>query len=441
MAEMLGAQLESLHCALLLQQRRADNLAAQQRRLFEENGALRECLEMAGVLRVQTFFTQLHKRRFAQVLERHPLEAHAVSLAAVTHTHELAFSIARHAGPDAVGQLGLANRRLKGSVASITPELSAVFPSAVFVVGGSGDGTRGPLSTAERFSLGADDASDDSNVTAARAPALVSSMFSSRACCSMLSSRACCATVARDGCIYVIAGHNSEGIALSSAERFDIRSEQWSKLPSLSRTRGWIAAAISPAGVCVMGGEREDMALSCAEALCAQSHDGIGWTPLPHMQTARYAACAASAGGCMYVTGGYGVDDIVSNAVECLSFGARHWRQLPPMRCARAAHAMTALKGRIYVVGGYDAEERCLASMECFDPLYETWNNLPEMCRPQWGLGAVACHGYVYVMGGKTGQSLVNTATVRRYDPKAQKWQIVGRLRIGRRCFGVAACR
>eukprot|EP00927_Polykrikos_kofoidii_P034916 TRINITY_DN29514_c0_g1_i1.p1 TRINITY_DN29514_c0_g1~~TRINITY_DN29514_c0_g1_i1.p1 ORF type:complete len:567 (+),score=90.16 TRINITY_DN29514_c0_g1_i1:147-1703(+) len=473
-------KVEALQEAVHRQQRRAEALGARQQELSEEHQVLCECLEFAGVLQKQSFLTLLHRRRFAQVLREHPLPAIGRhSFEAVTRTHELALLVTHMAGPDVVGAVKAVSRAVACSVASVTSKLSELFPSALYVVGGAGDGTRGPLALAERLGPGG-------LCKLAEVPGLSPVAFHepglkclhgctggavegvghravgcsgcrvvSQQTAPLNSPRACCAVVAFAGHIYAIAGHDAQGVALSSVERYDPRGDRWCEAPKLLRTRGWLAAVATAGVICALGGEGEHVTpLDDVERLDAR---GENWEPLPPMREPRWAAAAATVGGFVYVTGGYGGDDKVTGLAERFAldqfaasdgaggrrFAASSWEALPPLRCARAAHAMATVRGKIYVVGGYDSKERGLASIERFDPITSSWEALPAMGTPRWGLGAVGCGGRLFVVGGKAGVGVhgVNVVTVRCFDPQACTWQTAGRLRVARRCLGAALCR
>lgn len=412
-------RLEGMRGALRRQELRGDRLAAQLVDLCEENAALRECLELAGVLREKAFFARLHKRRFARVLRQHPLRGQGTSLEEVVRAQELALMAAGLAGPGSVRPLGATSRAAAASLEAVTEELSALFPTAIYAVGGAGGG-RGPLPSVERLCPAAADASEPA------AP--------------LTAPRAVCAAVAVAGQVYAIAGRGADGGALSTVESYDPLLNAWSEAPRLRRARGWVAATSAGSRLCVLGGEGDDLTLDVAEQMDAGADD---WGPLPPMRSPRWAAAAASIGSYVFVAGGHHADGEVLGDLECLCLrgGEGEWTQLAPLRCPRAAFAMTALGGHLYAVGGYDAQERGLRSLERFDPRTGLWEDLQPMAAPRWGLGAVGCGGFLYVLGGTAGNGVVNVGVVKRFDPKTELWESVGRLRTARRCCGVAACR
>jgi len=427
------ARLEGLQAtmrpALRHQEHRADKLAAQLVELREENATLRNCLECLGVLQESWFLARLHSSRFARILREHPLRGRFVNLEEVSRARELALMTMGLAGPGSVLSLGATSKTVASSLTAITTELSCLFPVAIYAVGGVG-GVRGPLPSVERLRPVLADAAE---------------LADSAAC--LAAPRAVCAAVSVSGQVYAIAGRGADGAALSSVERYDPVTNMWHQAPPLQRARGWVAATCLGGSICVLGGEGDDLTLDVAEQLDAGAN---AWEPLPSMLTPRWAAAAASIGHHVFVVGGHSADGEVLGDVECLSARGRSqlvppcstgWAQLAPLHCPRAALALAALGGCLYAVGGYDEHERGLPSMERYDPNQGIWESLAPMATPRWGLGAIGCGGHLYVLGGTVGNGLVNAGVVKRFDPDSEIWENVGRLRIARRCCGVASCR
>merc|ERR1719327_1946827 len=110
--------------------------------MVDESEALRACLERTGRLERDQFLAQVHRRRFAKVLRKHPLRA--VELPApmeVMQTSELLHTVTRFVGPPTAQQCSVVSRALRKALASAPPRL--------YALGGS-DGV-GALSVVERF--------------------------------------------------------------------------------------------------------------------------------------------------------------------------------------------------------------------------------------------------------------------------------------------------
>jgi hypothetical protein len=102
---------------------------------------------------------------------------------------------------------------------------------------------------------------------------------------------------------YVMGGEDSEGNALSSMERCDAASGQWSMLAAMRTTRGYASACAVAGMVYVTGGDEgeEYDYLSSVEKYSPTSDT---WSDVAPMPAARYGHATAAVGSVMYVLGG-----------------------------------------------------------------------------------------------------------------------------------------
>lgn len=408
------------------QQRQVDALQARQTEAKEELAALRECLEDVGCLSPQAWALRLHRRRFARALEQHPLHGPGASLVSIARTRELALSMASFAGHAGTRHFAATSHACARNVAGLEGQLLALFPPAIYAVGGCGDGERGPLPSVERL-----DPDRPTVIPLAPGPTPPPRQLQ--------APRAVCAAVALAGRLFVLGGRGADGEALGTVEVLEPgETGGWRHGPALRRARGWVSATAARGALVALGGEGDDTTLDAAEELRPGNHS---WEPLPSMRHARWAASAAAIDGEVFVVGGHGADGTTLDSLECLRRDSPSWCLLPGLRRPRAAHAACALKGRLYVVGGFDAQDVALTSLERFDPASGRWELLAPMGLPRWGLGAVSCNGRLFVIGG-TSNGGANSRTVARYDPRTDSWEADAlRLRTPRRCLGVVTCR
>jgi hypothetical protein len=137
------------------------------------------------------------------------------------------------------------------------------------------------------------------------------------------------------------------------------------------------------------------------------------------------------------------------------------WTAVKAMGSYRAAGRAAALGGYIYHVGGSnDADYPYLNSTLRFNPLDNEWKKMadipcdprsPGFCpdNPGGGQpsddpagGGIADHavvglgGFLFAIGGTNGT--VSLRSTERYDPKADKWEFMGSMNVGR-CYVAAA--
>lgn len=404
--------LDHLRVLVKAQQAQISSLSRRHAQLREEGEALRECLEASGALAPVRFLASLHRRRFAEVIKRHP-GPWPGSLDLVMQVRELALATAAHAGAATVAPLAAASRALRGGVGSMLSEFPALFPSQVYAIGGADEGAE-TLGSVERF--------DSASCVWEAMPPL-------------LQPRESCASVAANGMIYVLGGVNAAAQCLASVERFRPQVGQWEALPPMRSSRG-AAAAVAIAGqVYVVGGRDGFQSLDSAERLDPVTRR---WEALPALRSARFGAAAAVLGGCIYVLGGKGGGRVLDTVER---FDTEHfWEPLPGLHARRYRAAAAAAHGRVYVAGGCDGSwQTGLRSVERFDPETHAWSILAPLQVPRWGAAAVPAGGSVCVLGGRNGVGAL--ASVERYDPTTGTWEPLPPLQTCRKFCSAATCR
>ncbi|CAK0848493.1 unnamed protein product [Prorocentrum cordatum] len=402
--------LEELRALVRGQQAQIAALSRRQAQLREESEALRECLEASGALAPVRFLASLHRRRFAEVIKRHP-GPWPGSLDTVMQIRELALATAAHAGAASVTALAAASRALRGGVGSLLSEFPALFPSQVYAIGGADERSE-TLGTVERF--------DSRSCVWEAGPPLT-------------EARESCASVASNGVLYVIGGVRSAGQCLASAGP---EKSKWEAMPPMRNARGAAAAVASAGFIFVIGGRDGFQSLDSVERLdpCARR-----WELVQPLRSARFGAAAAVLNGFAYVVGGKGGGRVLDTA-ERLDLERGPWEQLPSLHARRNRAAAAAAHGRVYVAGGCDGSwQTGLRSVERFDPETWAWSILAPLQVPRWGAAAVPAGGSVCVLGGRNGGGALTA--VERFDPATGTWEPLPPMPTARRFFGAAACR
>lgn len=103
------------------------------------------------------------------------------------------------------------------------------------------------------------------------------------------------------------------------------------------------------------------------------------------------------------------------------------------MSVMRSTAGVAVLNNRLYVAGGRDGSA-CHRTVESFDPNTNRWSKRAPMNICRGGVGVTVANGYLYALGGHdcpaSNPSVSRTDTVERYDPKADKWEMVWFCRI-----------
>ncbi|CAK9091060.1 unnamed protein product [Durusdinium trenchii] len=389
--------IEELKATVRGQQAQMSILSRRQVQLREEGEALRECLEASGALAPVRFLARLHRRRFAEVIKRHP-GPWPGSLDAVMQIRELALATAASAGAASVAPLAAASRALRAGVGSMLSEFPALFPSQVYAIGGADSGAE-TLSSVEKFD-------SKSCVWETVSP--------------LAEPRESCAAVAANSMIYVLGGVNAESQCLNTVECFSPQTGTWEPMPPMRHARAAAAAAACGGQVYVIGGRDGFQCLDSVERFDPVARR---WRLQASLRSARLGAAACVLGGGIYVIGGKGGGRVL-DSVERLEHENSFWEILPSLHARRYRCASAAAHGRVYVAGGCDgAWQTGLRSVERFDPETRAWSILAPLQVPRWGAAAVPAGGSVCVFGGRGASPSTALSSVERFDPATGTWE------------------
>jgi len=391
------------------------------RNLQDEVATLQGCLEVAGILRVERFHADLHRRRFADVCRASRWSPQVAARAeAVLAEYGVAHTVSSASGAVAVCRLLAVCSSIGRSTQSI---LHSVTRTKIFVCGGN-DGFRS-LNCCEQFDpvLGLWEQLPPMSTTRSNAAA---AMLEGRfyvcggfgedsqelnscerfdpsgcrwlPCPPMISKRLGASAAVLNGRLYICGGH--DGLeCLRSAERFDASTDEWSMLPAMSASRLGAAVGVLASRLYVCGGSGDVPSLSSAERFDPTSHR---WEKLPDMSERRWGAVVAVIANRIYLVGGHDAAISTVNSAECFDPFAHAWQRLPPMSARRAHAASAVLNQKLYVCGGNNGAET-LFSVERFDPDRALWEQLSPMLGRRWISAAVALPNEIYVCGGHEG--------------------------------------
>lgn len=252
---------------------------------------------------------------------------------------------------------------------------------AIYVVGGVGDGNRGP-SVVERY-----------DIRARRWRRLR----------PMPEPLHHCVAVAYGGRLYVSGGYRGFGDLTETTRvllRYDPDTNRWRRLPPAPTPRAAHAAAVIRGRLYVAGGANDTGSLRSLEVYDFARRR---WRRGPDFPgPARNHTTGVSSGGLFYVLGGRAAVNFA--AAERYDPRRRRWTRLPDMRTPRGGIASARLAdGRIVVFGGEDfggSGDDTIREVELFDPRSRRWRRLPDMRTPRHGLGGAALGNRVFAVEG-----------------------------------------
>lgn len=297
-------------------QAQIDSLRVSYESIKDETEALREYLESVCILQREQFSAQMHRRRFAKVLEKFPCKCDA-TVAEVLRTADLMHLVLRGAGVHALGCFAAA--------ASVFRHMPDLVPRKLYVLGGFD--SAGVLGQVEAF-----DGRTGRWETLPPMPTPRSNLVA----CSL------------DGLIFAIGGSAGTQV-LGSAEAFDPVQNVWMSLPPMPTPRSGTAAATHAGYVYIVGGREGFRSLGTAERFCL-AHGR--WEALPPMPSPRRFLAAAVLDGKLYAVGGEDDEFVALAAAERLDVTSLHWETVAPMPTRRRGLAAVALRSRLFAVGG-----------------------------------------------------------------------------------------
>nr|XP_039263988.1 kelch-like protein 12 [Styela clava] len=118
----------------------------------------------------------------------------------------------------------------------------------------------------------------------------------------------------------------------------------------------------------------------------------------------------------IYCIGGYNENGDLSSVTQ---YNGLDWTTLPDMPTARHGAASVECNGRIYVMGGVSGDD-CLATTEYFDISNGTWTTLKPMLKPRTVFKAFVLGGDIFVA-----QYNVSIMEFEKFDLVENIWQII----------------
>ncbi|MFJ8106512.1 Kelch repeat-containing protein [Streptomyces sp. NPDC096132] len=206
---------------------------------------------------------------------------------------------------------------------------------------------------------------------------------------------------------------------------------------------------------CALTGVLTAVAVLCG-MLPAGASNGLNWTTLPSLPTARFQLGSAAApcprgqtGTCLYSVGGSDGSSVL-NTVQSYNRTSNAWSTLPVLPTARRALAAAAAPcpaGQsgtcVYAIGGVSGSGYS-RTVQSYNPATNSWTALASLgtARSYLGAAAAPCPAgqtgtCVYAIGGFNTSG--NLASVEAYNPATKSWSIVASLSAARSGQGAAA--
>jgi hypothetical protein len=215
---------------------------------------------------------------------------------------------------------------------------------------------------------------------------------------------------------YMMGGFNGGG-TMSSMERYDTSTEQWSAAAAMITARHSFGACVIEGEIYVTGGcDESGNFISLAEKYSPSTDSWSALAPLP---TARAFHATIAVGSAMYVLGGCcRIGAFFVDTASALTFNSTHgiWSEIAPLPEARDNFAACAIDNDIYVFGGL-YQDMPQASVFKYDTVTNIWSTLAPMPECSAYHSAILLNGLVYLVGAGTSGS-----ELHQFDPASGVW-------------------
>jgi N-acetylneuraminic acid mutarotase len=215
--------------------------------------------------------------------------------------------------------------------------------------------------------------------------------------------------------VYVMGGRDETRNMLSSMERYDAASGQWSALPDMGSTSYSFGACVISGEIYVTGG----MSVGYMTLANVEKYSPLSdiWSTVAPMPIGRYCHCAVAVGSAMYVLGGSSMGE--GTSVDVFKFVSTQgtWSEVTSAPREMIKSAAVAVGTDIYVFGGEDEESDEEDLVMKYDTVADIWSTLAPMPRAGSCHSASICNGLVYIVGaGAAGRDVLC------FDPTSAEW-------------------
>jgi non-specific serine/threonine protein kinase len=207
------------------------------------------------------------------------------------------------------------------------------------------------------------------------------------------------------------------GKTLSSMERYDASSGEWSVAANMGIKRRLMGACALVGEVYVTGGQSKGINVSYVEKYSPSTDT---WSTLAPLPGGRSCHAAVAVGSVMYVLGGnVGQNTVITPAASVLKFDSTQgtWSEVAPMPEVRHAFAACVVGSDIFVFGAYNNLSAAQASVFKYDTVANVWSSLDQMLHVSRWHTASVMDGLVYLVGaGRSGDDVL------RFAPASGSW-------------------
>jgi len=241
--------------------------------------------------------------------------------------------------------------------------------------------------------------------------------------------------------VYVVGGQTAmagDGShATNSVFRYNPRDSKWLQVSSMTVPRTHFALIALPSCLIAVGGKHNRMALSSTEKYDFSTNE---WSLISNLPNTLFSHAGCCHGNKVYVSGGCPGEDFTSD-VHCYDLDRAGWQIRTPMHQSRGYHVMVTHGNQIFACAGNTnaGDRRDVLMTECYSVELDQWTILSPALHGQSEAPAVKCSTKIYILGGYSWDAQSFQDTIQCYDLEKDSWSVVDS-KLPEPMTGVVAC-
>ncbi|MEE6489555.1 hypothetical protein FKM82_015612 [Ascaphus truei] len=230
--------------------------------------------------------------------------------------------------------------------------------------------------------------------------------------------------------MYITGGYRTDNIeALNTVWIYNAEADEWTEGCPMLQARYYHCSVTLSGCVYVLGGYRKG-----APAQEAESYDPLKkkWVPIANMIKGVGNATACVLRDVIYVSGGhYGYrGSCTYDKIQSYHADINEWSVLSVCPHPEYGLCSIALQNKLYFVGGQTT------TTDCYDLENNIWTEMSPTMERRMECGAVIMNGFIYITGGYSYSKGTYLQSIEKYNPEADKWELVGNLPSPMRSHG-----
>ena len=225
--------------------------------------------------------------------------------------------------------------------------------------------------------------------------------------------------------------HSAFHFQSASSELSQIKSH-WSGGKNMSMPREEINAVLLNGMIYVIGGSGDQNKITDKVDFYDPNTDL--WHSVSPLPSPRDHIGASTYDNKIYVVGGFDFHDTPTDQLLIYDPQTNKWKEGAPMPTSRGALTAEFINGTLFAVGGVDSLHNVVSTVEAYDPQTNKWSTKASMPSPRHHASAAVVDGKLFVMGGRLlgngiprpiAEALSNLNDNEVYDPLDNIWKIL----------------